>query len=240
LSRISQTFAIFLTLAIIMSCLYVLMVKPANALNSTLFLFDSTSVYGIDGYGVNLTCIINEPVFQTNSTIMSFKLQVLEPFNARGILVNPTDYDISRKSLNFYLKAGVLVDYDRSALIDILWSNWGDTSNATYVKEENKLYFQNIWANMTKLDDSYIGTAVLPTLQGNHNATFWIRAEQDQVTTSIPFWAAFPRSITINNQAVSPSPTIPELSWLAILPLLVGLFSVAVMLSYRKTARSNQ
>lgn len=226
-----------LTLVLILllfSSLGSLLGKPAKALNSTPFVFDSTSVYGIDGYGVNLTISINEPVFQTNSTILSFRLEVLEQFSARGILVNPTDYDISSKSLNFYLKAGVLVDYDRSTLIDILWSNWADTSNATYAKEEEKLYSQNIWVNMTKLDGSYSGTAVLPKLEGNHNATLWMRAEQDQVTTYIPFWAAFPKTITLNNQAfLSPSPTIPEFCWLTILPLLLAIPMVLII--FRKS-----
>ena len=215
-----------------------LMSKSANALNSTPFVFDSTTIYGIDGYGVNLTISINEPIFQTNSAILSFRLLVLEPFNARGIIVNPTDYDISSKSLNFYLKAGVLVDYDRSTLIDILWSNWADSSNATYVKEEEKLYSQNIWVNMTKLDGSYFGSAVLPKLEGNHNATLWIRAEQDQVTTYIPFWAAFPKTITLNDQIISPSPTVPEFSWLTTLPLLLAIPIVLVII--RKTKQKHQ
>ena len=34
----------------------------------------------------------------------------------------------------------------------------------------------------------------------------------------------------------SPTPTVPEISWLAIIPLIVGLFSVAVVLRHRKTA----
>ena len=214
MGKISKTVAVFLTLIILMSCLIFMIVKPTNALNSTPFLFDSTTVYGIDGYGVNLTVTINEPVFQSNSTLLSFRLQVLEPFNARGIIVNSTDYYVSRKTLDFYFIAGVLVDYDRSSLIDTLWINWADTSNATYAKEETKLYSQNVWVNMTKLNDSYMGTAVLPKLQGTHNATLWIRAEQDQVTTYIPFWIAFPKTIQLNNQAVSPSPTVPESSYL--------------------------
>jgi hypothetical protein len=38
----------------------------------------------------------------------------------------------------------------------------------------------------------------------------------------------------------SPSPTIPELSWLAIVPLLVGVLSVVVIIRHRKTANLNK
>jgi hypothetical protein len=36
------------------------------------------------------------------------------------------------------------------------------------------------------------------------------------------------------NPTVTPTPTLPELSWLVIVPLLVSLFSVAVLVRYRK------
>jgi hypothetical protein len=38
----------------------------------------------------------------------------------------------------------------------------------------------------------------------------------------------------------SPSPTVPEMSWLVILPLIISLFSVAVLLRTRKTAKLTQ
>jgi hypothetical protein len=240
MSKIDKALALFLTLIVALSCLTLLTFKPVNALNSTEPIFDSTSVYGIDGYGVNLTISIDEPIFQANSTILSFRLQVSEPFNVRGIIVNPTDYDVSRKTLDFYLNAGALLDYDRSALIDIVWSNWADTSNESYVKEEGKLFSQNIWVNMSKLAGSYVGTAVLPKLEGNHNATLWIRAEQDQVTTYIPFWAAFPETITLINQDVSASPTVPEFSWLTILLVLLATLIVLIVIRRRVSWHRNK
>lgn len=39
---------------------------------------------------------------------------------------------------------------------------------------------------------------------------------------------------------ISPSSTVPELSWLAIVPLLLSLFSVAVLVRHRKTSNGNQ
>lgn len=48
------------------------------------------------------------------------------------------------------------------------------------------------------------------------------------------------QSITIpENNSSSPTPTVPELSWLSILPLLVSVLFVAVMLRHRKTIQGS-
>ncbi|MGD6851399.1 MAG: hypothetical protein ACQCN6_04980 [Candidatus Bathyarchaeia archaeon] len=39
---------------------------------------------------------------------------------------------------------------------------------------------------------------------------------------------------TVGAQATSPSPTVPELPWLAIVPLLLSVFAVAMVLRHRK------
>jgi len=41
-------------------------------------------------------------------------------------------------------------------------------------------------------------------------------------------------------QLPTPIPTVPELSWLAILPLLASLPFIAVILRHRKTIKLNQ
>jgi hypothetical protein len=43
---------------------------------------------------------------------------------------------------------------------------------------------------------------------------------------------------TIKTPSPSPSPTVPELSWLAILPLFLSIFSIAVILRHRKTPKT--
>ena len=44
------------------------------------------------------------------------------------------------------------------------------------------------------------------------------------------------QTITILNNSASPTPTVPEFSWLVILPLLLSVFSVALIVRHRKTA----
>ena len=60
------------------------------------------------------------------------------------------------------------------------------------------------------------------------NDTFGNWATPQTVTYSIPP-ASHPTSLP------SPTPTVPELSWLIILPLLLSMFSLAVILRHRKT-----
>jgi len=38
----------------------------------------------------------------------------------------------------------------------------------------------------------------------------------------------------------SPTPTVPELSWLAVVPLLLSVFAVAVIVRHRKTDNLNK
>ena len=94
------------------------------------------------------------------------------------------------------------------------------------------------WVNFTKSGNSYFGTATLPKLtEGSHNATILVRAEQDQVTTYIPFWSAFSKTITLTNQvSTPPTPTVPEFSLMILLPLFLSTLFSAVLI--RKTKAS--
>jgi hypothetical protein len=45
---------------------------------------------------------------------------------------------------------------------------------------------------------------------------------------------------TITIPAISPAPTVPELSWLAIIPLMASILSVVVIIRHRKTSSLKQ
>jgi hypothetical protein len=231
-----------LVIALILILAMSFSINSAYSLNSKEFIFGDASGYGIDGYGVDLTIAEGQPIFTLNSTIISFTLNILEPFSARGTTVNQSDYFVNRKTLDFYLISGVVVDYDRSRLIDTLWINWGNSLNATHVQEEKILYSQIYWVNFTKSGNSYFGTATLPKLSGGpHNATIWVRAEQDQVTTYIPFWSVFSKSMIVTNPVSTPTPTpsVPEFSWLMILPLFLSTIFIAVLIRKRTSILDN-
>jgi hypothetical protein len=217
-------------------------INSTNALNSKEFIFGDVSVYGIGGKGVNLTITVGQPVFTLNSTIISFTLTILEPFSAQGETVKSSDYFVNRETLDVYLLSGVLLDYNRSRLIDTLWVNWGNSLNATHVQEEKLLYSQMHRVNFTKSSNSYFGTAILPKLlEGSHNATIWVRAEHDEVTTYIPFWSAFSKTITFTNQipTSTPTPTVPEFQSWTISLLLSIMLATAGLLVYHKKHKHN-
>jgi hypothetical protein len=56
----------------------------------------------------------------------------------------------------------------------------------------------------------------------------------------LPTYAYVIGYVTNNSVPASPTPTptVPEFSWLAILPLFLSLLSVAVILNHRKTAKA--
>jgi len=238
-----------LTIAIL---LFILLIPSlAEALNSKEFTHGDTSVYGIDGYGVNLTLTVDQSIVTANSTTIFFTLNILEPFSARGTIVNQSDYFVNRKTLDFYLLSGVILDYDRGTIIDTLWVNWGNSLNATHVQEEKTLYSGMHWVNFTKSGNSYFGAAALPQLsEGLHNATIWVRAQQDQVTTYIPFWAAFSKTVTFTNQADTPTPTpylpprnpphLDPIYYLIPASIIVAIVILSLLLfrKHRKTANS--
>jgi hypothetical protein len=123
--------------------------------------------------------------------------------------VAPSDYFLYRKSLDYYLTSDVILDYDKARAIDTLWINWGNSRNKTHIEETKELFRHTYGADFTKSDSTYYGKAVLPELsEGSHNVTVWVEAELDQVTTSIPLWAAFSKTITFTIDTVAPNVTL--------------------------------
>jgi len=171
--------ALTLSLALLFS-LGAMTLQTGFCLSSDLHVYNDTAVYDIGGRGVNVTITLDPPENKANYSTLAFTLKVAG------------DYFVSRKTLDFYLIYGVILDYDRARAIDTLWINWGNTRNTTHVEEQWSLFYHSYDAVLSKSGDTYYGSAVFPELsEGSHNLTVWVRAEQDQVTTYIPLWAAF-------------------------------------------------
>ena len=187
--------------------------RAGYCLSSDVHVYDDTAVYDMGGRGVNVTITVDKPENKVHNSTVTFTLKVLEPFLAQGTRVNPSDYFVNRKSLDFYLISGVTLDYDKARVIDTMWINWGDSRNATHVGEERSLAIHSYGAVLSKSENTYYGSTVLPALsQGAHNLTVWVRAEQDQVTTYIPFWAAFSKTLTFTIDTVAPNVTVLTLN----------------------------
>jgi hypothetical protein len=91
------------------------------------------------------------------------------------------------------------------------------------------------------LPSNYSTTLNLPN--GNH--TLWVGALfrfKINATNNMTYNTSDERLSQIVNFEVSappnPSPTVPEFSWLIILPLLLSVFSVVEVLRHRKTVKA--
>lgn len=188
--------ALSLSLALLFSVGAVTL-QTGFCLSSDLHVYNDTAVYDLGGRGVNVTITLDPPENKANYSTLAFTLKVAPYYGY------PSDYSVSRKSLDFYLIYGVILDYDRARVIDTVWINWGTSLN---YEEERLLFLRSHDAVLSKSGDTYYGSAVLPELsEGLHNLTVWVRAEHDEVTTYIPLWAAFSKTITFTVDTIAPS-----------------------------------
>jgi hypothetical protein len=184
-------------------------VERCMPLSPDVYVYGDTDVYDIGGRGVNVTLTVDKPENKAYNSTVTFALKVAQSYSSHGYTANPSDYFVTPKGFDRYLIYGIILDYDRAKAIDVLWINWADTENKTYVEEERSLSYHDYSAVLSKSGDNYYGSGVLPELsEGSHNLTVWVRAEMGQVTTYIPFWAAFSKTITFTIDTVAPNVTV--------------------------------
>lgn len=203
-----------LGLVLLLSMSVALYVEYGKPLSPNEHLYDGTSVYDIYGRGVNITISVGKPKNEAYNLTVAFTLKVLEAYTAGGYTVNPNEYVVANYSFpDGYFISGVVLDYDRARAIDALWVYWADSRNKTHVEEAKSFYSHSYGGISSKMGSTYFGDAVLPELsEGEHNITVWVRAQVNQITTYIPFWAAFSKTINFTIDTVAPSVTllIPE------------------------------
>jgi hypothetical protein len=62
----------------------------------------------------------------------------------------------------------------------------------------------------------------------------WSNTQTIAITATSISTSSSPTAIPTNTLSPAPSPTVPELSWLAIVPLLLSVFCIAVIVKHRK------
>ena len=183
-------------------------------LSPDVYIYDDTAVYDIGGRGANVTITVDKPENKAYNSTVTFTLKVSEPYGASGYSVKPNEYVVEHPRFpDCYLVTGVILDYDRARVINASWVNWGTRIN---YEEEGELFRRSYKAVYSKSGDTYYGSTILPELsEGSHNLTVWVRAQLDQITTYIPFWAAFSKTTTFTIDTVAPNVTVlpSESNW---------------------------
>lgn len=259
MGKIGKTFALIITLIIAMSCLTLLTVKSANAQTTSTptaplftlkFVPASYSVTTTNPYtGMNTTTLVdngtielsikNQPFDYPNTYHLYYDVRYRPHFGGNWTELNPTEslYSSSNLTLTQYI----------STVYSSL--NSLPESNSEYTAISYSLTRVGVPASGGQVD--FQVSAVVGV-----NSTFYsvqvVGASPVGVGQYEPAVAYVTTSGWSNTQTVtipanptssSPSPaptstpTVPELSWRAIVPLLLSVFSVAIIVRHRSQVK---
>lgn len=122
---------------------------------------------------------------------------------------------MSGETINYFIASG------NSKPSNNIWDN-GSVGN--YWSD-----YESKYPNASEVDSSGIGNT--PYVIDQNNTDHYPLLQQAYSSNYTSTTASTPTATS------SPTPSIPELSWLAIIPLLLSMFSVAVILRHRKPVK---
>ena len=278
MNKTSKTFALLLTLIIIMSCLTILMAKPAYAQSATpntnpipmpsvptftlkfvdnSYNIPTTTTSTTDTYtGKQIVTIHDGYYVQNDSIVLSITNQ---PFTSYvGPSYNMVNlYNVIRfkghfsgdwawTNISFYQQPYIQAStYNQSGdNVGVVFAVSGNNSSDSFFNfgtvgelggqvDFQVLSFTGYTTQVPSTDPPNIFTHQF----GPQYDTVYNGQSSDWSNTQTISLANGPVSVsTSSDPTISPSPTVPELSWLVIVPLLVSAFAVAVIVRYRKIA----
>jgi hypothetical protein len=239
MGKISKTIAISLTIIVVMTCLTMLMAKPADAQSIPKpTVPEFTAKYVDSSYTV--------PAITT-----------IDPYNGQNV-TNPSHF-VENRTLEIAIRNQPFTQY-----ID---SSTGAEWKITLMYQiRTRGHFAQDWTNLSFVEDGFFAASnsdyttvsysigegsVWGNLQAKDQVDFQVEAMIGYVHRTVGFMSWFftgessdwspIQTVTMPASSSSPSPTpnVPELSWLVIVPLLLSVFSVAVIMRYRKTRNLN-
>ncbi len=260
MGNISKTYALLLTLIIVMSCLTMLMVKPANAQTKptvpefTVTLlsnpYDVAPITTTDPY-TGETVITQAGYRNENrSIIISIRNQQFSSFkdsNGNTIVLSYNVSSMGHYSDNWsyypdaWWKTPLITSNGDYTVISFGY-NYDESNSYTYlmnIPESGQVDFrvEGLIGYFNETIKRYpVPGGEFHVLSFMGESSGWSNIQ----TISIPDGKVITSEST--NPAVTsvPSPTVPELSWLVIVPLLLSMFAVAVIFRHRKTSNLKQ
>lgn len=242
MGKIGKTSVLILTLIIIMSCLTLLTVKPANAQSIPKpSITDFTIAYFDKSYDISPTTTIDPYNGQTTTVPGSHVKAAAIEIRIKNEAFTPCTSESGNKVGYYY---------------NIRWKGHFETDwHYAFQANYGSGYFPHSDGVETvfSTDGQYTCGFDIPNAADfgvGDQIDFQVEAMIGYVMDPGPFeaevfegqvsgWSGT-QTLTIpdTSSSVSPSPTVPELSWLIIVPLLLSVFSVAVIVRYRKTAKT--
>jgi hypothetical protein len=219
MDRTSKIFALMLTLIIAMSCLTFLTIKPANA--------QTIPKPSVPEFTI-------QSQTQANTTTITLTIRN-QPFDAASQYPNGFFYNVA-------------ISIDGKNWSDLYHvedaSDWypqqsnSSTTVLTYVAGETMYYPMNTSQGVGTIPKSGEVAFKVQAMIGHRDRGAFQNGFMPYVLVGEESDWSNTQTISIGRSPTSPtpSPTVPELSWLVILPLLLSVFSVAVVLRHRKTA----
>jgi parallel beta-helix repeat protein len=154
--------------------------------------------------------------------------------NANGIYLYPSYYTIIYQNNFITNTQSVFTDGGLSSGGGNTWI-WNSTSQGNYWSD-----YLTKYPNATEVGNSGIGNSSY-VIDANNIDYYPLMIE---VQTSPPYSTiGFPvssPSASISPSSPSPTPTVPEFSWLTILPLFVSMLFIAVKFRHRKTPKATK
>ncbi|MGD6851400.1 MAG: hypothetical protein ACQCN6_04985 [Candidatus Bathyarchaeia archaeon] len=258
MGKTSKTFALLLTITIVMACLTTLTVKPANAqsipkpsvpeftIKYNDYSYNVPPVYGIDpdtdenvtkveGYHVdNRTVeftIINQPftpfIDPSNGRTINLFYNIKYKLSSGGEWVSMFGGDrefwagSSGQNFDPYVKFGYPIEDYSSQYTIIKYAFLSDIPS--YGAIDFQVQALEGYTNYTAIGESHIFySAGHYTFYGEKSG--WSSTQKISLSDG--------KISTVDSSF--PSPTVPELSWLTIAPLLLSMFSIALVFRRRK------
>jgi hypothetical protein len=184
-----------------------------------------------------------------------------DPYTGKTVTTTTPGYHVENKSIELTITNQPFTPYSESEgnLIKLFYNvrykghfgNELDWINPFYVPVRNGIYGftkQNPQSNseytlISVPSEFRVGDVIdfqVQTMEGFH--TPWeplpVPSGTSQFTGTASDWSST-QTITIPADSVSPSPTVPEFSWLTTLPLLILILSFVVLIRKRKWANGN-
>ena len=181
----------------------------------------NTVIYGYPAIGLTINGDAT-PLIENNTIAMN-KVG-LNIYDSASPTITNNNFE-QNSQYNIYLGEQGVYGSTTGNIIAI--NNWWGTSDPSVINQT--IYDHKNNYNVGTVTTVPILNSPNPDALPNPNAT-----------TSTPTPTSSPTSTLITPSTQSPTPTVPELSWLAVIPLIVGVLSIAVIIRHRKTANLKQ